>query len=123
MPRSPRSARDAPAPAGRGSRRNTHTRLQLNSLSSHVRGRAASRRGSEVDVRRSKPSAHELASVQGVRVLVIDNYDSFTYNLVQYLGELGAEVTVVRNDHATVDELLDTQPDRVVVSPGPCTPN
>jgi anthranilate synthase/aminodeoxychorismate synthase-like glutamine amidotransferase len=58
-----------------------------------------------------------------VRVLVIDNYDSFTYNLVQYLGELGAEIEVVRNDHATVDELLDTQPDRVVVSPGPCTPN
>jgi anthranilate synthase/aminodeoxychorismate synthase-like glutamine amidotransferase len=58
-----------------------------------------------------------------VRVLVIDNYDSFTYNLVQYLGELGAEIEVVRNDHATVDELLDTRPDRVVVSPGPCTPN
>jgi len=61
--------------------------------------------------------------VQDVRVLVIDNYDSFTYNLVQYLGELGAEVTVVRNDRATVDELLATHPDRVVVSPGPCTPN
>jgi anthranilate synthase/aminodeoxychorismate synthase-like glutamine amidotransferase len=59
----------------------------------------------------------------GMRVLVIDNYDSFTYNLVQYLGELGAEVTVVRNDRATVDELLATGPDRVVVSPGPCTPN
>jgi anthranilate synthase/aminodeoxychorismate synthase-like glutamine amidotransferase len=58
-----------------------------------------------------------------VRVLVIDNYDSFTYNLVQYLGELGAEITVVRNDRATADELLDTRPDRVVVSPGPCTPN
>jgi anthranilate synthase/aminodeoxychorismate synthase-like glutamine amidotransferase len=55
-------------------------------------------------------------------VLVIDNYDSFTYNLVQYLGELGAEVEVVRNDHATVDELLSRRPDRVVVSPGPCTP-
>jgi anthranilate synthase/aminodeoxychorismate synthase-like glutamine amidotransferase len=58
-----------------------------------------------------------------VRTLVIDNYDSFTYNLVQYLGELGAEVDVVRNDHATVDELLASRPDRVVVSPGPCTPN
>ncbi|MFL5844242.1 MAG: anthranilate synthase component II [Solirubrobacteraceae bacterium] len=56
------------------------------------------------------------------RVLVVDNYDSFTYNLVQYLGELGAEVEVVRNDAATVDELLATNPDRVVVSPGPCTP-
>jgi anthranilate synthase/aminodeoxychorismate synthase-like glutamine amidotransferase len=57
------------------------------------------------------------------RVLVVDNYDSFTYNLVQYLGELGAEVDVVRNDRASVDELLERSPDRVVVSPGPCTPN
>jgi anthranilate synthase/aminodeoxychorismate synthase-like glutamine amidotransferase len=55
-------------------------------------------------------------------VLVIDNYDSFTYNLVQYLGELGAEVGVVRNDKATVDELMRLKPDRLVVSPGPCTP-
>jgi anthranilate synthase/aminodeoxychorismate synthase-like glutamine amidotransferase len=58
-----------------------------------------------------------------VRALVIDNYDSFTYNLVQYLGELGAEVEVVRNDRASVDELLASRPDRVIVSPGPCTPN
>jgi anthranilate synthase/aminodeoxychorismate synthase-like glutamine amidotransferase len=57
-----------------------------------------------------------------MRVLVIDNYDSFTYNLVQYLGELGAEVEVVRNDKATVAELLARKPDRLVVSPGPCTP-
>ena len=57
------------------------------------------------------------------RVLVIDNYDSFTYNLVQYLGELGAEVEAVRNDAARVDELLGHRPDRVIVSPGPCTPN
>jgi anthranilate synthase/aminodeoxychorismate synthase-like glutamine amidotransferase len=57
------------------------------------------------------------------RVLMVDNYDSFTYNLVQYLGELGADLEVVRNDAASVDELLDTAPDRVVVSPGPCTPN
>ncbi len=55
-------------------------------------------------------------------VLVIDNYDSFTYNLVQYLGELGAEVGVVRNDKATVGELVGLKPDRLVVSPGPCTP-
>jgi len=54
------------------------------------------------------------------RVLVIDNYDSFTYNLVQYLGELGAEVEVLRND---VEELLEREPDRVIVSPGPCTPD
>jgi anthranilate synthase/aminodeoxychorismate synthase-like glutamine amidotransferase len=58
----------------------------------------------------------------GVSVLVIDNYDSFTYNLVQLLGELGAEVGVVRNDKATVDELRKLDPDRLVVSPGPCTP-
>ncbi len=57
------------------------------------------------------------------RVLVIDNYDSFTYNLVQVLGELGAQVDVVRNDVAAVDELLERAPDRVVVSPGPCTPD
>ena len=56
-------------------------------------------------------------------VLVVDNYDSFTYNLVQFLGELGAQLEVVRNDAATVDELLARAPDRVVVSPGPCTPN
>ncbi|MGI9156638.1 MAG: anthranilate synthase component II [Marmoricola sp.] len=56
-------------------------------------------------------------------VLVIDNYDSFTYNLVQYLGELGAQLTVVRNDRASVDELLASAPERVVVSPGPCTPD
>ena len=58
-----------------------------------------------------------------MRVLVLDNYDSFTYNLVQYLGELGAEIEVVRNDHATVDELMVRGYDRVIVSPGPCTPN
>jgi len=58
-----------------------------------------------------------------VRVLVLDNYDSFTYNLVQYLGELGAEIEVVRNDRATVEQLLIRGYDRLVVSPGPCTPD
>jgi anthranilate synthase/aminodeoxychorismate synthase-like glutamine amidotransferase len=57
-----------------------------------------------------------------MKTLVIDNYDSFTYNLVQYLGELGTEVEVVRNDKATVEELLGRSPDRLVISPGPCTP-
>jgi anthranilate synthase/aminodeoxychorismate synthase-like glutamine amidotransferase len=57
-----------------------------------------------------------------VKVIVIDNYDSFAYNLVQYLGELGAEVEVVRNDRAEVGELLERGADRLVVSPGPCTP-
>jgi anthranilate synthase/aminodeoxychorismate synthase-like glutamine amidotransferase len=55
-----------------------------------------------------------------MKVLVVDNYDSFTYNLVQYLGELGADVEVMRND---VDDLLERRPDRLIVSPGPCTPN
>ena len=58
-----------------------------------------------------------------MKVLAVDNYDSFTYNLVQYLGELGCELVVVRNDRASVDELLEGGYDRVVVSPGPCTPN
>ena len=55
-------------------------------------------------------------------VFVLDNYDSFTYNLVQYLGELGQEVVVRRNDQVTVDEVAALQPSRIVLSPGPCTP-
>jgi anthranilate synthase/aminodeoxychorismate synthase-like glutamine amidotransferase len=60
--------------------------------------------------------------VIAMRVLMVDNYDSFTYNLVQYLGELGCDLEVVRNDRATVDDLLERGFERVVVSPGPCTP-
>src|SRR5947207_15433871 len=56
-------------------------------------------------------------------LLLIDNYDSFTYNLYQYLAELGAEITVRRNDQVTLDEIEAMQPDAIVVSPGPCTPN
>lgn len=56
-------------------------------------------------------------------LLMIDNYDSFTWNVVQYLGELGAEVRVVRNDELTVAEIEALQPERIVISPGPCTPN
>ena len=55
-------------------------------------------------------------------VFVLDNYDSFTYNLVQYLGELGAKVEVRRNNEVTVEEIVAMQPERIVVSPGPCTP-
>ncbi|MEW6105094.1 MAG: aminodeoxychorismate/anthranilate synthase component II [Bacillota bacterium] len=55
--------------------------------------------------------------------LVVDNYDSFTYNLVQYLGELGSNVAVFRNDAITVDAILKLSPERIVISPGPCTPN
>jgi anthranilate synthase component 2 len=56
-------------------------------------------------------------------LLMLDNYDSFTYNLVQYLQSLGAEVEVVRNDALTVDEIEKLAPERIVISPGPCTPN
>ncbi len=57
-----------------------------------------------------------------MRVLMIDNYDSFTYNLVQYLGSLGADVEVKRNDEVTVEEIKGMSPDAIVISPGPCTP-
>ncbi|MEW8318750.1 MAG: aminodeoxychorismate/anthranilate synthase component II [Candidatus Thiodiazotropha sp.] len=56
-------------------------------------------------------------------LLMIDNYDSFTYNLVQYLGELGVEVKVVRNDEISVGDIATIAPDHIVISPGPCTPN
>ena len=56
-------------------------------------------------------------------LLMIDNYDSFTYNLVQYLGELGADVRVFRNDQVTVEQIGEMAPGKIVISPGPCTPN
>lgn len=56
-------------------------------------------------------------------VLVIDNYDSFTYNLVQYLGEIGEQVEVFRNDKITLEQIRQLQPDHILISPGPCTPN
>lgn len=56
-------------------------------------------------------------------ILVIDNYDSFTYNLVQYLGELGEEVKVARNDEISIEEIKQLAPDHILISPGPCTPN
>ena len=96
------------------------------------RRRHRGRRAARLRVRRvrgqgarrpARPRAGRRAARVAMNVLVVDNYDSFTYNLVQYLGELGAEVDVVRNDAATVDELLERRPDRVVVSPGPCTPD
>jgi anthranilate synthase component 2 len=55
-------------------------------------------------------------------IFVLDNYDSFTYNLVQYIGELGAEVEVGRNDQVTVSEIASMRPEKIVISPGPCTP-
>jgi anthranilate synthase component 2 len=62
------------------------------------------------------------ATLEFTMVFVLDNYDSFTYNLVQYLGELGAEIMVRRNDELTVDEVEALHPDRILLSPGPCTP-
>jgi len=56
-------------------------------------------------------------------LLVIDNYDSFTYNLVQYFGELGADLLVKRNDEITLDEIASLKPEKICISPGPCTPN
>jgi anthranilate synthase component 2 len=58
-----------------------------------------------------------------MRLLIIDNYDSFTYNLVHFLGELGADPVVHRNDKITLDEIADMAPEGIVLSPGPCTPN
>jgi len=55
-------------------------------------------------------------------ILVIDNYDSFTYNIVQYLGELGAKIDVVRNDEITVDQIIEKSPTHILISPGPCSP-
>ncbi|MGZ8225698.1 MAG: anthranilate synthase component II [Methylococcaceae bacterium] len=60
--------------------------------------------------------------MSAIKVVMVDNYDSFTYNLVQYLGELGAAVTVVRNDQVTVEDIEQLSPDKIVISPGPCTP-
>jgi anthranilate synthase component 2 len=58
-----------------------------------------------------------------MKLLMIDNYDSFTYNIVQYFGELGASVEVFRNDEITLEEIAQRAPDRLVISPGPCSPN
>jgi len=59
---------------------------------------------------------------EGLKVVMIDNYDSFTYNLVQYFGELGADVIVKRNDEVSIADIEALQPDKIVISPGPCTP-
>lgn len=60
--------------------------------------------------------------MSSIRVVMIDNYDSFTFNLVQYLGELGADVEVVRNDQVSIEDIKALSPERIVISPGPCTP-
>lgn len=61
--------------------------------------------------------------MSAVKIVMIDNYDSFTYNLVQYFGELGADVEVVRNDQVSLADIKALSPDKIVISPGPCTPN
>ena len=61
--------------------------------------------------------------MSGVRLVMVDNYDSFTYNLVQYLGELGQDVLVYRNDEIDLAKVAELKPDHIVISPGPCTPN
>ena len=63
-----------------------------------------------------------MEQVQGIKLLMIDNYDSFTYNIVQYFGELGADVEVFRNDEITLEGIAARNPDRLVISPGPCSP-
>src|SRR3990172_1277401 len=84
-----------------------------------MRGRSATSafRGTWI---RASPSARSCS--RSAMVLLIDNYDSFTYNLAQYLGELGEKVQVVRNDKITVEEVERLRPARIVISPGPCTP-
>ena len=69
------------------------------------------------------PAWTSRSSEDAAMLLMIDNYDSFTYNLVQYLGELGEEVKVVRNDEMAIEEIERLKPERIVISPGPCTPN
>jgi anthranilate synthase/aminodeoxychorismate synthase-like glutamine amidotransferase len=75
-----------------------------------------------VHLQAARGAAPRVVPGAGPLVVMIDNYDSFTYNLVQYLGELGEEVRVFRNDRVTLDELEALAPDRIVISPGPCTP-
>ena len=72
----------------------------------------------------ARPRANRLGSVytDSAMVFVLDNYDSFTYNLVQYMGELGAEMVIRRNDELTVEEVEALEPERILLSPGPCTP-
>ena len=89
-----------------------------------------SRRLVEIDCKHVNSREACQEAFQGVRgnvyneqvVFVLDNYDSFTYNLVQYFGEMGAEVEVCRNDEVTIEEIESLRPERIVVSPGPCTP-
>lgn len=82
--------------------------------------RKVSRRA--LDLKFPKPAAALTFPSASGMILVIDNYDSFTFNLVQYLGELKADLRVVRNDEVTLDQIRDLQPERILVSPGPCSP-
>ncbi len=102
--------------------------VQGRSRQYHPWGRRVARSGEEgnevwLSIRRSEERcACKLKAGRLHVVFVLDNYDSFTYNLVQYLGELGAQVEVRRNDQVTIAEVEAMQPERIVISPGPCTP-
>jgi anthranilate synthase/aminodeoxychorismate synthase-like glutamine amidotransferase len=78
--------------------------------------------GSLADLVAAAPVSLRATLERRAMVFVLDNYDSFTYNLVQYMGELGAEMTIRRNDELTVDEVEALAPERILLSPGPCTP-
>src|SRR5438067_6951314 len=71
---------------------------------------------------REQASLGRLCSIILLMVFVLDNYDSFTFNLVQYIGEAGEQVVVRRNDQTTIEEIEELDPERIVISPGPCTP-
>ena len=88
-----------------------------------VRNRQPGAAAASAAKRPRKPRLTPRATLNFIMVFVLDNYDSFTYNLVQYLGELGAEVEVRRNDELTVEEVEALKPDRILLSPGPCTPS
>jgi len=80
-------------------------------------------RGHADGVAPAVPPSRTVIEKRPMKLLVIDNYDSFTYNLVHFLGELGADPTVVRNDKITLDEIETMAPEAILLSPGPCTPN
>jgi anthranilate synthase/aminodeoxychorismate synthase-like glutamine amidotransferase len=87
-----------------------------------VRNRQPGAAAASAAKRPRKPRLTPRATLNFIMVFVLDNYDSFTYNLVQYLGELGAEVEVHRNDELTVEQVEALKPERILLSPGPCTP-
>lgn len=78
--------------------------------------------GQRIDSWYTEQEGRAGAETRDTMILVIDNYDSFTYNIVQYLGEMGADMRVVRNRDVTLDEIAEMRPEKILISPGPCTP-